>query len=150
RAHEPAYKSSARASGRSSWRMLIHASRTRSRVGLTCEPLGALILRPRQRPATMRTSSGKREAGSGKGEAGRAPCCSCRARPDVCDPRLQVRLSAIIVPLESERDVDLRSGLEFLHATRQSPADCFERSGSSVERELESVLTDRARWPGDG
>src|SRR2546423_7590495 len=125
RAPEPAYRSSTRASGRSSWRILIQASRTRSRVGLTSEPLGALILRPRQRPATMRTSSGKREAGSGKGEAGDA-ACSCRARPDVCYPRLQVRFSAIIVPLEAKRDVDLRAGLELVGAISEAPPNRFE------------------------
>ena len=34
--------------------MLIHASRTRSSVGRTARPAGALMVRPRHSPATMR------------------------------------------------------------------------------------------------
>src|SRR5258706_10957943 len=106
--------------------MLIQASRTLSRVGLTSGPGGALIFRPRQRPATMRTKreagsaprevgSGKREAagatreaGSGRREAAgatreagsgkRAPR-SGLTRPDVRDSRLQITLTPVIVAL---------------------------------------------------
>src|SRR6266481_6407936 len=121
--------------------MLIQASRTLSRVGLTSGPGGALIFRPRQRPATMRTrreaAGGKREAGSGKREPGSAPreagsgrreatgavCCSRLTRPDVRDSRLQKTLAPVIVALQSERNVDLRPWLEFANASGQSPPD---------------------------
>src|SRR6266478_5525969 len=109
--------------------MLIQASRTLSRVGLTSGPGGALIFRPRQRPATMRTkreaAGGKREAGRGKREARRGKrgnerreatgvvCCSRLTRPDVRDSRLQETLAPVIVALQSERNVDLRPWLEF-------------------------------------
>src|SRR6266550_1256810 len=112
--------------------MLIQASRTLSRVGLTSGPGGALIFRPRQRPATMRTSreagGGKREAGGGKREAGggkRAPR-SRLTRPDVRDSRLEVALSSVIVALEPESNVYLRAGLEFANAAGQSPSNRIE------------------------
>src|SRR6266436_8397054 len=99
--------------------MLIQASRTLSRVGLTSGPGGALIFRPRQRPATMRTSreagSGKREARRGKRGAGsgkrvpRSPfACS-----NIGNPCLEVALTPVIVALEPERNVYLRARLEF-------------------------------------
>src|SRR6267378_2297441 len=110
--------------------MLIQASRTLSRVGLTSGPGGALIFRPRQRPATMRTSreagSAPREAGSGKREAAGAVCCSRLTRPDVRDSRLQVTLAPVIVPLEPESNVHFRAGLEFANATGQPPPDRVE------------------------
>src|SRR5919107_1562532 len=54
-APEPANRSSTRAPGSAVPTMLIHASRTRSAVGRTASPAGALMVRPRQRPATIRT-----------------------------------------------------------------------------------------------
>src|SRR5437016_5143117 len=121
--------------------MLIQASRTRSSVGLTREPDGALILRPRQRPATMR----KLREAARRREAGRAFCCSRVARSDVSDSHLEVALPSIVVALESERDIDLRSGLEFTRAVSEAPPKRFERSCSRVEHELESVFADHSR-----
>src|SRR4051794_17289982 len=88
-APDPAKKSTTRAPGMSSCRMLIHASRTRSRVGRTSSPAGASILLPRHFPATMRTWSA--------------------ARDYVCDLSLQTTFSPELIALETERDVDFLS-----------------------------------------
>src|SRR6202008_3877310 len=105
----------------SSCRMLIHASRTRSSVGRTCDPPGALILRPRKRPATMRTWNGGTR-GEGRGARdGRSGLSSRLAHPDIGDPRLEIALPSVIVALESERDIDLCPRLKFRRAIGKSP-----------------------------
>src|SRR6266550_1286759 len=127
--------------------MLIHASRTRSSVGLTCDPSGALIRRPRHRPATMRTSNGgTRDEGRGTRDGG---LWSCRARPDVRDPRLEVTLSPVIVALQPERDINLCPRLKFCRAIGKSPTERVQRSRSGVKHQLETILAHDAWWSGD-
>src|SRR5689334_4296104 len=121
--------------------MLIHASRTRSRVGRTARPFGALILRPRQRPATIR----KRDAGWGMRDATTEPRGSRRAKSNIGNPRLQIALAAIVVSLQSERDIDASSRLQMHRAIDQPPAKRFQRTGAGVESNLQAVRTDRSR-----
>jgi hypothetical protein len=62
---------------------------------------------------------------------------------------LEVRLSAVIVALEPERDIDLRPRLKFRRAIGKSPTQRFQRSSSGVERQFETVLADWPWWAGD-
>src|ERR1700686_3628646 len=115
--------------------MLIQASRTLSRVGLTSEPGGALIFLPRQRPATIRTSSrGKGEAGRGKREvgSGKRALGSCFGCSNIGYSCLEVALSAVVVALEPEGDVDLRARLKFSSASGQTPSNRVECSRAGV------------------
>src|SRR5690349_23832070 len=88
-APEPANRSRTRASGSAVPTMLIHASRTRSAVGRTASPGGALMVRPRQRPATIRTRL--------------VP--SCRHAAHVGELRDEAADAVPLVALEAERDV---------------------------------------------
>src|SRR5947209_835567 len=64
---------------------------------------------------------------------------------NVGDPRLQVALTAIVVALEPERDVDARAGLQMNGAIDQSPSQRLERAGAGVEGDLQSIGSDGSR-----
>ena len=107
--------------------MLIQASRTRSSVGRTRSPFGALIRRPRHLPETIRIFRfGKLEAGSGKRVAGSAPLSCPLTHPDASYPCLQVALPSVLVPLQPEGDVHLASWLELGGARAKTPPDRLE------------------------
>src|SRR3981081_1813272 len=131
--------------------MLIHASRTRSSVGRSCEPTGALIFRPRHRPATIRTLRCYQRAAVrhrktvspiGRLSAHRAPLSCLSARADIRYAGLEVTLAAVLVALQSERDVDFASGLKLRGAVSETPAQRVKRAGTGIEDHLHSVLAD--------
>src|SRR5436305_10296769 len=128
--------------------MLIQASRTRSSVGRTARPFGALILRPRQRPATIRKRreprAGRREAEPRDAGCGMWDALVARSLPtesNVGDAGLKIALAAIVVSLQPERDIDAGSRLQMNGAINQPPAECFERAGTGVERDLQTICS---------
>src|SRR5687767_10024507 len=96
--------------------MLIHASRTRSAVGRT-GPLGALMRRPRHRPATIRTWSD----------------------PEVDQLRLKLRLAVPLLAIQPERQVHGPTA-ELRGAARQAPTQRFDLPGRRRDAQLEAVL----------
>src|SRR3954471_11335386 len=126
--------------------MLIHASRTRSSVGLTKEPGGAVILRPRHRPATIRTAV--RRLPSSNSTDQRA--LRSMGETDVGDLRLEITLAAVVVTLQSKGDGHLGAGLKLGGPGGEIPAKRVQRSGAGVQDEFEPMLTNDSRWPGDG
>src|SRR5262245_52346428 len=117
-APEPANRSRTRAPGNHGPTMLIHASRTRSPVGRTWSPGGAVIRRPRQRPAMMRTSGA-----------------------EIREPRLKTRLAVPVVPLDAKRDVDRPTRLELTDARCHPPSDGNQISLVGAHRDLQTVLS---------
>src|SRR5688572_611817 len=99
--------------------MLIHASRTRSSVGRTPRPDGASIVRPLQRPATMRMSG-----------------LRMSVRTDVRNARLESAFPPEVVPLESERDIHRQRRIELAYSRCKAPTDCFELAAACGQAEL--------------
>src|SRR5690606_26760774 len=103
-APEPANRSSTRASARSCWSALIHASRTRSVVGRVRSPGGAAMLWPRHWPAMILTPS--------------------LGGAHVHESCLQAFGAVPLVLLELERDVDGRvAEVDVAESFRHTEAD---------------------------
>ncbi len=86
------------------------------------------MVRPLQRPATIRTSDQTRDL-----------------RTHVRNARLKSALPAIIIALQPERDIDRNRRIEFRYAGREAPPDRFELALTCREPQLEAISTDELR-----
>src|SRR2546423_14277264 len=118
RAPDPANRSSTRASGIDGCRMLNHASRTRSDVGLTLFVVGVLRRRPLNSPAMMRSKT--RHSG------------------------LNRRPPLPVVPFQPKGDVEWVRQPVLRHAIGPAKADRREQTRAVVEREPQVIRPDAA------
>src|SRR3954471_22928306 len=135
-------------------RQRLQTERARSGVEVEHPRVGQVALQDTH-PRLAHAVEGRANVrAGGRADSSSAPAAgdyshSDLAESNVGNARLEIALAAIVVALETERDVYLGAGLKLRGALGQSPADRIQRASARVEDELESVLSHRARRPGD-